>query len=483
MQKALTAAVERLQQTSLPALEQNVEELRRRAMDPEAPLERLTAVIERDPGLAMRLLRNTNTHKRRHLGTNVATIGHALMLTGLDPLRALPDTVPTIQAVERPDARARLLHQYDRAYHAARQVWEWARLRKDMQADESYLAGLFHNLGEMLLWQHAPGKMAQTEEVVREEGIDPAEAQYVVLGFSAEQLTLALTEHWRLPPLLHAGLHPETTGNPRAAGIKLTARLSRAADDWYSAGTTAVLEEIAEHLGKDLGTTAGHVHRIAAAAAREARFGDTRPLAAGLLVPSRPEAAPDRERARADADPQTGLCLMPQPEAYRHALAELERARSPVHFDTLLETAMEGLHDGLGLNRVLFAGLNHDRSQLRARACRGGGSETGLEHLEVDLDGGHLLARFMEKPRAVWMNGSNRDKFQPLLPEAFRRAARAGHFFMMSAFTGRRALGLFYADRYAGAHDAACELDETSYERFKALVLAFARALAREKTG
>lgn len=491
MQKALTAAADKLQHTVLPALQQSTEALRRRTLDEDIPMEEVSWIIERDPGLALRLLRNINALRRKHLGSQVATIGHALMMMGLEQIRALPSAVPLVESITQPESKRRLLVQYDRAYHAARQAWDWARARKDMEANEVYAAALLHNLGEMLLWLRAPTKMAQVEAMVRDDGVELEEAQYVLLGFTAEQLTQELARRWSLPELLCDSLHPENSGNPRAFEVMLAARLTRTVEaGWYTHPAMEVLDEVAGHIKMEPGAAVARVHRVAAQAAREAAFNGTIPLANGLLLPSRPEADPEwtgdmagTDNAEAGGTPaaaQTGLCLMPQPEVLRRSRAALEHAGPTQGFDALLAMVMEGLHDGAGLNRVVFLALSQDKSELRARAVAGAEDDPHLSQLRIDMEGGHLLAKLMEKPRALWVDEANRQKFHAFLPKALEREVGADHFLVMSVFAGRRPVGLFYADRHS-RHHGACDLDDAAYERFKELVLDFAHALGRRE--
>lgn len=489
MQKALTAAANQLQETALPALRQSKEALQRRTLDEDMPMDELTWIIERDPGMTLQLFRTIGSVRARHLGNPVGTIRHGLMMMGLEQIRSLPSDAPLVDSIRHPEAKRQILGQYDRAYHAARQAWDWARLRKDMEADEVYSAALLHNLGEMLLWLRAPTKMAQVEEMAREDDLEPEEAQYVTLGFTAEQLTQELGQRWQLPQLLQDSLHPENSRNPRAFEVLLAARLVRTVTgDWYSHDATRIQQEVADHLHQDLGPTVGRIHSVAATAAREAVFDETVPAATWLLAPARPEADPQwpasteeiTEEAKPAERDQAGLCLMPQPETVRKSHAALEHAGPTQGFDALLAMVMEALHDGVALNRVVFLTLTQDKSQVRARAVAGVEDDPRLSQLTLELGDGGLLAKLMEKPRALWLDAETRPHFQAVLPAALEREVGADHFFVMSAFAGKRPVGLFYADRDS-RHHGACELDDTAYQRFKELVQAFANALGRRE--
>ena len=134
---------------------------------------------------------------------------------------------------------------------------------------------------------------------------------------------------------------------------------------------------------------------------------------------------------------------------------------------------MDGMHDGIGLNRVVFALLTQERHQLRARAIAGSDNDPAFNRFLIELNGAHLFTRLMEKPQALWINDTNRVKFWPLVPRPFQRIIRGNSFLVLSVFVKGKPVGMFYADR----HSAACHLDAHAYHRFKQLGMLAAQAM------
>ncbi|MEW6646023.1 MAG: HDOD domain-containing protein [Pseudomonadota bacterium] len=493
MHNTLNAWADKLQHAVLPALPQTVAELTRLSADDNVNMWNLARVVEKDPGLCIALLRRVNTGGQKRLHTEVTTVEHAMMMLGLTQLRTLPKAVPLIQRAGDAMGRERALRLMAQSYHAGWQARELARLRKDLEPDEVFLPALLHHLGEILLWLHAPAKMVQIEELAAQQQMEPEEAQYVVLGFGLDHLTLMLARRWGLPTLLQDSLKSENAQQPRVYGVMLAVQLARAAEQgWYRAATTSVLEQLADYLGHDFGHAAAECHRYAVEAARQADCYPTAPAATRLLYPGQPEAAPGWKPAPAPmADSATGaapqppaeaaaegtaaFCLAPQLHILRRSLQELQAGMKAgnLTLQKILSLTMDGMHDGMGLNRVVFALLTQERHQLRARAIAGADNDPNFNRFLIELNGAHLFTRLLEKPQALWINDTNRVKFWPIVPKPFQRIIRGNSFFVLSVFVKERPVGLFYADRHTGD----CALDGHAYHRFKQLGLLAAQAM------
>ncbi len=491
MHKALNLWADKLQHATVPALPRATEALAQLSVDENVNMWNLAQVVEKDPGLSVALLRRVNSGNNKRLRTEVTTVEHAMMMLGLTQVRTLPGAVPLIDKVGEPRGRQRAMQLIARSFHAAHQARELARLRKDLEPDEIFLPAMLHNVGEMLLWLYAPAKMAQIEELTSRQQMEPEEAQYVVLGFGIDHLTLELARRWGLPGLLQESLKAESAQKSRIYGIMLAVQIARTAEQgWYRQEMTQILEQAADYLGHGFGDTAGRIHRFAVEAAQATACFRIAPAAALLLLPAQPDAAPgwkpEPPPAQAEAaagaaeetpntDEQAAFCLMPQLHILRRALQELQegmRARN-LTLQKILSLTMDGMHDGIGLNRVVFALLTQERHQLRARAIAGSDNDPAFNRFLIELNGAHLFTRLMEKPQALWINDTNRVKFWPLVPRPFQRIIRSNSFLVLSVFVKGKPVGMFYADR----HSEACHLDAHAYHRFKQLGMLAAQAM------
>jgi len=202
------------------------------------------------------------------LRSDVTSVQQALMMLGTEKVSELP--APALE---------RLHKTFARAYHAARQATDWAILRRDMTPDEVFAATQLHFLGEMFVAIYAPQQLDAVDQMRREKHIACEEAEYLVLGFTLDQLTARLARLWRLPKLVLEALHPENARFPRAYGIMLAVQLARsAAIDWYGERTRSI-ESRAELITR--------AHRLAVSVAHDSTMYRAVPAASRLPMTAR----------------------------------------------------------------------------------------------------------------------------------------------------------------------------------------------------
>ncbi|MDY6980456.1 MAG: GAF domain-containing protein, partial [Pseudomonadota bacterium] len=129
----------------------------------------------------------------------------------------------------------------------------------------------------------------------------------------------------------------------------------------------------------------------------------------------------------------------------------------------IIETVIESLHHGLGLNRVVFARLDTEKRKLVGEKVIGSNNDPIFSRFEIDLAGKHLFSLLMEKTQAILLNDQTRSKFWSLVPPDLQKKIRVNSFVAMSLYVNGKPLGLIYADR----HSNNCQLDENTYRHFK----------------
>ncbi len=468
--------IERIGRKPVPVLPQTVAALRSHCARENAHISELVAEVERDPGLVVHLLRLTNSMSAGPLRTDVTSVQQALMMLGTEKVSELPARLPIIDDQLPTAALDRLHKTFARAYHAARQATDWAMLRRDMTPDEVFAATQLHFLGEMFVAIYAPQQLDAVDRMRREKHIACEEAEYLVLGFTLDQLTARLARLWRLPKLVLEALHPENARFPRAYGIMLAVQLARgAAIDWYRERTRAIEARAAEWLDMDEAELVARAHRLAVTVARDSPHYQAVPAAARLpLIPVEPaeDTAAEDEHAGDDAE----VCLMPRRAVLQNLLSTLRRPELlREHAYNVVSLVLKGMHDGIGLNRVVFARFEADENRLVAAKIIGADNDPVFSRFSVSLDEPHLLTRLMEKTQAVLIDDSTRERFWPLVPEDFRQLIGVQNFTAMSVVLDGRPVGLFYADR----HSDTCPVDEQSYQYFKTVCLRASEVLEK----
>lgn len=469
--------IEQIGDKPIPVLGETIRELKRLCSQENVSIPALTDVVECDPGLTVQILRKFNQRKRSSMSSEVTSVKQALMMMGTEQLSNFPETLPNLDEALDEHSRQLLLSVFARAYHAGQQATDWAIQRRDMTPDEVFAAAELHFLGEMLFAIVAPEKLQEIHALRQEKHIASHEAQYLVLGFTFNQFTRALARQWQLPALVLEALHDSNAQHPRAYGVMLAVQIARSAFiDWYSKKTFEIYEQVAEWLGLEQAHVTSKSHRLAVKIADKSVIYRVRPAAA--LLPLLPKvhlsdvpaaqsntAAVSAEQSLPSSDESADICLSPQQDLLKSVLAELTKMGPGNKALDIISKTVRGMHDGIGMNRVVFAKHDKNTRTLKGIVIAGSSNDSLFNRFEIKQDIPHLFTRLMEKPQAILINDSSRNKFWSLVPKEFAKFIGTNSFTAMSVYYKDEPLGLFYADR----HTSSCQVDETSYKYFKTL--------------
>jgi hypothetical protein len=253
---------------------------------------------------------------------------------------------------------------------------------------------------------------------------------------------------------------------------------------WYGAQMEATLEAMADNLNLPLETTTWLVHQTAVAAARHWQWYGVPPAAAWLpMLPGAweeetlPHAVATLDSAPTEQN-EAGeelVCLMPNPVRLQQVMDEIgAHLDGSLDLHDMMTLVLQGMHEGLGLNRIVFSLISRDRTFLKTKYVHGAPPGSPLRQFEVDLRSSNLFVRLLEKMQGVWFSPANAKTLAPMIPPEVLKTIGAGEFFAMSIFVHGKPVGLFYADRKHGE----CGLDEHSYIEFKKLCVRAADGLA-----
>ena len=462
--KNINKWLELAEKQSVPVLKHTIKELRNLCRQEEIPLKEITHVVERDPGLVVHILRSSNNRKQGRLSTEITHVNQAFRLMGTDQLTKLPDALPAVGDVLEEKSKVRLLATFNRAYHAARFATDWAFIRRDMTPDEVFTATHLHFLGEMIISIHAPELLEKITRLRNDDQIASEEAQYLVLGFTLDELSLKLAENWQFPTLVKEALHPESANLPRAYGIMLGVQLARSVcyEGWYSDSTHKIQKAVAEWMGMKLSDIIARTHVIAAEIAREIPQYDTPAVARLLPLIIEPEESNEDETEEA----QALICLIPQLPILRATIQELTTlSHSDVTDESVIHNIVNAMHDGIGLNRVVFCRYSDEERMFNAHTIKGSENDPLFNRFKIAVNSANLFTLLIKKPQALLINDSNRSKYWKLIQPEFQKLINNNSFVVMTIFKNNQPYGLFYADR----HTSTCQIEERSYSYFKTL--------------
>ena len=458
---------EQLVSTVFPVFPETNESLRFLSDDDvESSVDRFCSNILYDPGGVIAILSRANSGRKGRLGSNVSTVENAAMMIGVKNMRNLTENHPQIDLPVSTESEKGYMRIVARAYHVAYQAYDWAICRGDMVPKEVYVAAFLHDLGAMALWLSAPDKMKATHELKWEKQVPDDEAQYVILGFSQEQLGQKLALELGLPGFVIDCMSSEDARNPRVQIVKLASQMVHLSEThWYSDEMCECQESIAELLDISFDDVVKRTHKNAIEVARETGFYGVS-QSASLLPMTSGEWPNVVGGGKKDEEDGKHFCLMPQTFMYDAAISSLKSSiGSDIDINHLVVIAQAALHDGLGLNRVVFALLSRDKTRLEGRYIVGADSDPVFSNFNIEVDMGRkdLFTQLLQKPRSIWLSKGNRDKIWPLISGKFKELVNIEEFYAMSVFARGKPVGIFYADR----HLKDIYLDARSYESFK----------------
>jgi HD-like signal output (HDOD) protein/CheY-like chemotaxis protein len=189
-----------LQIKSLPPLPSLYRELLARMESPSCSAKELGHVIERDMALTSKMLQIVNS-AFFGLGRRVSSPFDAVMILGTEVVKSLVISLEIFSqlgsAPLAPGRAERLMSQSIAASRMAQRVAAMAGGDRALQ-DDCFVAGLLHNIGELVLMTKLSSAHRTILGVAAVEGISIAAAELKVLGTSHAEIGAYLLASWGL---------------------------------------------------------------------------------------------------------------------------------------------------------------------------------------------------------------------------------------------------------------------------------------------
>jgi hypothetical protein len=257
---------------------------------------------------------------------------------------------------------------------------------------------------------------------------------------------------------------------PRAHIVALAVALARhSAHGWDDAALPDDYAAIQKFLGLPLYEVVERIQRIVVRAIREPDCHGTRHPAAWL--PSRSVAWSDAEKNVDSGHAQLRAAALGKVTEQLAA-----RAAANLGFAEMTALVLDGMHAGLGLERVLFMDINDECDRATARYVIGSGQAGELRDFRIDLRCPHVFSRLVSEGGGIWYSAAARNESPPVVPEEVSRVIGENDFFAMAIPANGKPIGLIYAD--GGPTHPPFNADR--YAEFQRLCLLLTAALERE---
>lgn len=243
---------------------QALEELRAKEEDVDANM--LTAVIQADPLMTLKLLSRMASLRRPGSNTETESITTALVLMGISPFFRHFGPQRTVEdwLADQPQARQGLNELLIRADRGGQFALGFAVHRADTDATIIHQAAFLHDFAEMLMWIHAPTLMVKIHDAqAADSTLRSSVIQRKVLGVEISDVRQSLMKLWRLPELLVSISDERHAERANVQCVVLAVRLARhTANGWDNAALPDDYEDIAKLLNASVRITPSFLHKI-----------------------------------------------------------------------------------------------------------------------------------------------------------------------------------------------------------------------------
>ncbi|TPV95890.1 MAG: HDOD domain-containing protein [Myxococcales bacterium FL481] len=185
--------------SALPSAPETYRRLVDALADPNVSLAALVGIIERDAGLATKVLQIVNS-AFFGLPKRTSSIGQAVKYIGSSMLKHLVLGVETFSSMEAHPDLPRFSAASLQAHSLLVGTLAKSMLDTDAQAaEDAMLAGMLHDVGKLVLATHLPDRLAEAQESAHACGHPLYQAESALFGITHAEIGAYLLGIWGLP--------------------------------------------------------------------------------------------------------------------------------------------------------------------------------------------------------------------------------------------------------------------------------------------
>lgn len=447
---------DKLKNQSLPVLGDVIGELNKITGSDDSDVNQLAEVILRDPNLTSHVLKVANSVQFNYQG-KITTVSRAIVNIGLKGVRAICISSMAMESLVKQKPKERVLELVAQGFHAATQAKNLHKYTKDSEfGEEIFIAGLLYNLGEMAFW--LTEKVSDDNAELYSDSVKVRRAAMErILGTTFKAITKELAKEWKLGETLEEALYPKENSPDHVKAVVTGERLSRASlYGWESPQIKKVLGEVASYTGMSVSEALQLVKQGGDQAAELAlNYGVSE--ACPLIPNSMEDFVLERDKTnpkilKGDANLQLTI------------LRELSSATEEgLDVNTIFQMVLEGMHRGIGLERVCIAFIKGHK--LDAKYMLGEGTDHWRSSFSIDVGPftDNVFTYAMERSGSTWVDSDLQAKHKDFYPlDVSTVLGKFPSFIHVLEVEGRK-VAIFYVDRW----NFGGKLTEAQFESFK----------------
>ena len=490
----------------MPALAETVQKLSKLTTDDDSRVSQLTEQILKDPSLTSRVLQVSNSVVYKGLGGNIKTITRAIVMLGFTTIRDISLSMQILDNILKQNPSDHLMSQIANSFHAAMQARGMLRSAKAPDQEEIFISTLLLHFAELSMLSRDDEVSRKLNMLLRDNKMTANDAALEVLGYSFDQISVALAKQWELGDILIEALNKPKMPSKLAHAVMLGDELSQVAmQGWNSEPVKKVVKKIAKFRdisfkdaldeAKQMADMAQElaVHYGASKVRHLIPNSDTRTDLSELTqssvvtihsesddqsagVSGTPPSAEQESGARfaADEDGIEDLIEMAltgsnrkQPVLDREdtetrvqvgvqnvqmqmdVMQKLNMliADKRVDVNEMLGLVMGGMLDAIGLDRVVMALVSKDRKLLVPKFFKGDVDLEFKNRLKINLLEENTFSNAIRQSQQFWMGSRLMAGRAYLHTKHLEEVLGYAEYFVAPIIVSRRPIGIFYGDK------------------------------------
>lgn len=457
----------------LPIFSASVNRISQISENPDADAMQLSMEVMKDANLSVKLLRLANSPFYNRNNAQLGSVTQAVMVLGFETIKNISLSLKLLDSLSKNAHDVDMSNMLVHAYLSASFMRVMASQTGVKKVEQSYICGLLHNLGEMLVAYSMPKKYIAVLEKV-DEGEKWQVAQQSVLGCGFDDVARDQVSEWGFPPVVTNSIGEQKSSHEQVSSEsdfnkQVTTLASQLISSLYlkpqrsDKNFVELLSDLQKTTGMDDSSVRDALNKafeMGCSLAKEFNL-DKKLLAPRVMetgdpardrfakqfayhaqsINSRGSVSEEKEVKLAKADPVLLLETM-------NEMTMLIAQKGDIN--KIILKMMEGLCKGAGFSRVGLCLLSPKRDRYAARIVIGRKTDQVKSFIQFSVDKEHdLFSKVMFADKILHITDVTEPKWRTLLPRDFEKKMGVDNF-VVSAFGDKvKPLGMIYADMAA----------------------------------
>jgi len=174
----------------------------------QGSVEKLSEIILRDQSLSSKILSLVNSSSYGQFGGEIKTISRAVVILGLGQIKTISVSIMIFEKMNNGPMAETMKSNTCQSFLSAIFAKKLASNASSINAEEAFLASMFHNLGKQISIYFLPDEYDEILDLVIGKGIEEEKASKRILGTNFSSIGRFIATEWQLPQNIIQGIQP-----------------------------------------------------------------------------------------------------------------------------------------------------------------------------------------------------------------------------------------------------------------------------------